>query len=147
MQRRKIRGSDIKPDAAQYYNINAEKCIAYLRGIGVDVPDEMADSWLDTQGVHRFLKSEEASKYLFYEMQCRCGELTGLSVVKSGRKAKTRTVTQDDKEYFCDECQSYINSTQILVYEVNRNGSTRDWRSAERQVLDGAFNWQDLLAS
>ena len=36
---------------------NVAKCVEYLRSVGVEVPDATAQSWSDSESVHRFLKS------------------------------------------------------------------------------------------
>jgi hypothetical protein len=60
--KKRLRAADIKGCPNQYVGqINAEKCIAYLRGIGVEVDDDTGDSWLDLQGLHRFFRSESSS--------------------------------------------------------------------------------------
>ncbi len=76
MHRRKITGAELKPNPSQHIGmLNAEKCVIYLRGIGVDIDDATADSWLDTQGVHRFLRSQKGSWRRGEAWSCGCGEL------------------------------------------------------------------------
>lgn len=86
MQRSKIRGVDLTPDASQSVGmINAEKCVRYLRAIGVEIEDKTADSWLDTQATFRFLKSERAPWRSVQEWSCRCGEMRGHTERGRGR--------------------------------------------------------------
>lgn len=127
MQRQNISGADIKPCDWQIGGINAEKCIAYLRGIGVEIDDQTADSWLDVQGTHRFLQSEKRPQITIQRHTCGCGIMEGFSLKRRGQRTKRRRDGQEPPR--CEECGTgFIVS--ILWYIVNRDGSIEDWRPA-----------------
>lgn len=128
MQRQKIRGADLKPCAAQYAGIiNAEKCIIYLRGIGVEIDDATADSWLDVQATHRFLKSERATWRRVNLHHCRCGAMEGFSESGRGRMRLKREKNVKRKRHICEECgTSFVSSS--LVFYVRRDGTVVDYR-------------------
>jgi hypothetical protein len=145
MQRSKVRGADIKPDPRQFNRINAEKCIAYLRGIGVQISDDTADEWLDTQGVHRLLSTMRRSNLSFYEMSCRCGALRYEFVRERGKKVKTRTVTKDDDSAFCKACETFVGALTVLLYVVRVDGSELDYRSGVNRIAP--YPWREMLQS
>lgn len=144
MQRAKIRGADIAPNPAQINRINAEKCIAYLRGIGIDISDEDADAWLDTQAVHRLLNGMKRARYQFRWTSCKCGCLGYFYVVERGKRVKTRRVTKDDDSAFCAVCKRFANVSDRLMYIVCVDGTERDYRDGPDRVI--AFPWEQLLS-
>lgn len=126
MQRSKVRGADLKPDPVQWSGtINAEKCIRYLRGIGVDIDDDTADMWLDAQGVHRFLQSEKRSVVSGQIFSCRCGAMQGFA--ETSRKARRKKTKDGKAPVRCEECgSSWVGI--VLAYTIARDGSMRDYR-------------------
>lgn len=131
MQRAKTRGADLKPDPNQYNGINAEKCVKYLRGIGVEIDDATADSWLDTQAVHRFMASEKRSDVSGQLYTCRCGAMQGFAETSRRRKRKKKD-TEDHTPAVCEECgTSWMTIT--LLYTVARDGSMRDYRRKDER--------------
>lgn len=144
MQRQKISGSDLKPSAFQHVGmLNAEKCVVYLRGIGVDVDDATAESWLDTQAVHRLLRSQKASWRRVERWFCRCGEMSGYCETGRGRhkdqrdfekESKAKAKKKERKPQRCESCGSgFVCMT--LVFDVARDGSVRDRRSGVDAVV------------
>lgn len=134
MQRRKISGADIKADASGFVsgNLNAEKCIAYLRGIGVEIDDATAESWLDAQGVFRFLKSEETPWRTGWLHSCSCGEMHGFS--EKGRGSKWarwwKKRKKRGKAAKCESCGTGFCG-QSRLYDVLRGGGYRDFRKQD----------------
>jgi hypothetical protein len=136
MQRSKVRGCDIKPDATQWRGtLNAEKCIAYLRGVGVEIDDATADGWLDTQGAHRFLRSERATWRSVYLYRCRCGAMEGFTEKGRGRmRLKRDKNAPSPKPHRCEECgTSWVSSS--LVFYVRRDGTVVDYRRGADAVI------------
>jgi hypothetical protein len=128
MQRSKVRGCDLKPDATQYAGIiNAEKCITYLRGIGVEIDDSTADSWLDVQGTHRFLRSEKASWRRVELWYCSCGAMEGYGESGRGRMRVKREKGEVRKPARCESCGTGWRSMST-VFVVLRDGTVRDYR-------------------
>lgn len=136
MQRRNIRGRDLKANPRQYAGvINAEKCIIYLRGIGVEIDDATADQWLDTQGAHRFLKSERAKWREVREHFCRCGAMRGFSETGRGRmRIKREKGAPPRKPAICEECGSEWAGSSLVFY-VRRDGTIKDYRSGVDAVI------------
>lgn len=135
MQRRNIRGADLKPDARQWAGImNAEKCIAYLRGIGVEIDDTTADSWLDTQATHRFLKSERTIWRRCELWTCRCGAMQGFRETGRGRKRHKREKGAARKPARCEECGTGFCRSQLL-FSVRRDGTVQDYRDGVDAVI------------
>lgn len=134
MQRRKIRGVDLTPDTAQHVGmLNAEKCVKYLRGIGVEIDDATADAWLDTQAAYRFLKSERASWRRVEEWSCRCGEMRGHAERGRGRMR----LKKDDRLKKAPRCEScgtgFVSMSTRFV--VLRDGTVRDYRRGVDAVI------------
>jgi hypothetical protein len=134
MQCRKIRGADLKPNASQHIGmLNAEKCVIYLRGIGVEIDDTTADSWLSTQGAYRFLKSERAAWRKVHEWSCQCGAMRGFA--ESGR-GRMRLPKEDrpKKRQVCESCGTGFVCMSLVFY-VRRDGSVKDYRSGVDAVV------------
>lgn len=133
-QRSAVRGKDIRPDGLPYSNgiLNAEKCIAYLRGIGVEIDDATADAWLDMQGVARFLKSEKETKCEGQLWHCRCGAMEGTSEVQFPMRRRKRRSGAPQEMPRCEKCGTSW-AMMRLVYVVNRDGSTRDYRPMDER--------------
>lgn len=135
MQRRNIRGQDLTPCAIQYTGtINAEKCIIYLRGIGVDIDDTTADAWLDTQATHRFLKSERSIWRRCYVWNCRCGEMEGFSESGRGRHRLKHDKKEPRIPAKCESCGTGFVSSW-LVFAVRRDGTVLDRRQGVDAVI------------
>ena len=135
MQRSNIRGAELKANSAQYAGtINAEKCIIYLRGIGVEIDDSMADSWLDIQGTHRFLKSEKAVWRSVWVWRCRCGGMTGHQEKGRGRMRRKREKSEQRPAPICEECGTgFVGAWR--VFDVLRDGTVRDYRDGVDRVV------------
>lgn len=135
MQRQKIRGQDLKPCAVQYAGIiNAEKCIIYLRGIGVEIDDTTADEWLDTQATHRFLKSERAIWRSVYRWSCNCGAMLGWQERGRGRRRLKGEKNQPRITVRCESCGTgFIVAS--LVFAVRRDGTVEDYRRGADAVI------------
>lgn len=132
MQRRKIRGADIKAEKYVHGIFNAEKCVAYLRGIGVEIDDATADEWLDTQGVFRFIRSEGTPWRTGWAHHCMCGAKEGFSENGRGSKwARWWKRQPRKKSEPCEKCGGHFMSRHRL-YDVTRGGSYKDWRRGER---------------
>lgn len=137
MQRRNIRGADLKPSASQYCRgriINAEKCVIYLRGIGVEIDDATADSWLDIQGTHRFLRSERSYWRKVYRWSCRCGAMQGTSEEGRGRHRLKRDKGKKQQPAKCEECGTGFVAKR-LVFAVRRDGTVVDHRTGVDAVV------------
>ena len=125
----------MKADAGQYVGmLNAEKCIKYLRGIGVEIDDATADSWLDIQGMHRFLKSEKAVWRQVTEWRCRCGAMRGFSEEGRGRKRLPRASERPAKPARCEDCQTGFITGSLKFY-VCRDGTVQDYRRGVDAVV------------
>lgn len=134
MQRAKIAGSDLTPSTSQHVGmLNAEKCVRYLRGIGVEIDDATADAWLDTQATHRFLKSERAVWRQVQLWRCRCGAMMGYSESGRGRR-RVKREDQPRKRPICEECQTTFVAAS-LVFVVRRDGSVLDYRQGVDAVI------------
>ena len=144
---RSVMASHIAGNPTQYAGvINAEKCIKYLRGIGVELDDATGDSWLDAQAVHRFLRRMKRPVLTFRRHFCRCGEMEGLSVVgeKARRWVKRRQLeARDEPPAKCESCGTGFCGW-CRWYEIARDGTERDYRepAVERTV---PFNWREFI--
>jgi hypothetical protein len=135
MQRRNIRGSELKPNASQHIGmLNAEKCVAYLRGVGVEIDDKTADSWLDAQATHRFLRSEKTVWRRVELWCCRCGEMRGHRETGRGRMRLKREKGTQQKPARCEECGTGWISMH-LVFCVCRDGTVKDYRRGVDAVI------------
>lgn len=135
MQRRNIRGRDLKPNPTQYAGtINAEKCVIYLRGIGVEIDDATADSWLDIQATHRFLRSEKTVWRQIDVWHCRCGAMEGFSESGRGRMRLKRDKTEQRKPAKCEECGGGF-TTRSTVVSIARDGTVKDYRRGVDAVI------------
>lgn len=135
MQRAKTRGADLKPNPAQFNRINAEKCIVYLRGIGVEIDDRTAESWMDIQATHRFLASEKNIMRERRIYACRCGEMVGAADVWNRPFTKRNKRPQSDApSATCEHCESSWSGYRVEFY-VCRDGSVLDMRSASERVV------------
>lgn len=143
-----IRAAEIVGSPVQYAGtINVEKCIKYLRGIGVDVDDATGDSWLTTQSVHRFLRRMKGPVLVFWVHHCSCGEMEGISV--DGEKArrwrnKRQREAGEESPTRCENCGTGLGASMSRMYEVARDGTERDFRSPEDRVIP--FDWREFLA-
>lgn len=145
MQRQKISGAELKPSASQHVGmLNAEKCVIYLRGIGVEIDDATADSWLDTQAAHRFLASGKAVWRRVELWSCRCGAMSGHRETGRGRHKEQREFEKEQKTRAksepkkppqrCESCGTgFIVMT--LMFCVTRDGSVRDYRRGVDTVV------------
>lgn len=125
MQRARTRGADIKGDPNQYNGINAEKCIKYLRGIGVEIDDATADAWMDVQATHRFLASEKSVQKTVGVVMCQaCGWSTETVHTRGSRRKKQPT------QWACPDCGDHLWHWRAL-YVVCRDGSVKDYRDKE----------------
>jgi hypothetical protein len=132
MQRQKLRGEDIKPNASQHVGaINAEKCIAYLRAIGVEIDGPTADSWLDIQGTHRFLRSERTAWRNVQRWSCKCGAMMGYAETGRGRM---RIKREPRKVHRCEECGTGWVAMSVVFF-VRRDGSVQDYRRGVDAVI------------
>lgn len=136
MQRRKIRGADLKPSPRQHVGmLNAEKCIIYLRGIGVEIDDSTADTWLDIQGTYRFLRSERTWWRRVDVWSCRCGEMQGYTDRGRGRKrSKREKDPAPRKPAICESCGTGFGAMS-LVFAVRRDGTVEDHRRGADAVI------------
>lgn len=134
MQRAKIRGADLKPNASQHVGmLNAEKCVIYLRGIGVEIDDATADAWLDTQAAHRFFKSERAAWRTVQEWTCRCGAMRG-HLEKGRGRMRLKRDSKPKKPARCEACgTSWVCMT--LKFYVRRDGTVMDYRRGVEAVV------------
>lgn len=136
-QRRAIRGIGLTPDASQHVGmLNAEKCVRYLRGIGVELDDATADAWLDTQAAHRFFKSERAIWRRVERWSCSCGEMWGYGESGRGRKRLPKEVLDRirGKRPKCEACGGGL-TVMHLVFYVRRDGTVNDFRRGVDAVI------------
>lgn len=141
MRRRATRGADIAPDSFRYYGINAEKCIAYLRGIGAEIDDATADSWLDAQAAHRFLDKMKRPVHEFRLVTCACGELEGYMYYRRGRAVVPRQPVEP-AAVTCATCNTMPGNTSRLVYLVAEDGSEEDCRPHDERWQP--FDWREI---
>ena len=137
MQRQKIRGADLAPNASQHVGmLNAEKCVIYLRGVGVEIDDATADAWLDTQAAHRFFQSERKPWRRVEEWSCRCGEMRGLAERGPGRMrmSKAHVAELRREKARCDSCGTGWCSMHMVFY-VRRDGTVQDYRRGVDAVI------------
>lgn len=129
-----IKASAIKPNPGQRRGmLNAEKCVAYLRGIGVEVDDATADGWLDAQAAYRFLKSERRVVRRVQAWFCSCGAMEGFTDTGPGRwrerdkQKRKEDEVEEQTIHICDKCQTgFCNSS--LLFTVARDGTVIDYR-------------------
>lgn len=135
MQRRKVFGRDLTPSTSQNVGmLNAEKCVKYLRGIGVEIDDKTADSWLDVQATYRFLKSERSAWRRVQHWSCRCGAMEGFAESGRGRMRLKRDKTVPRKRAVCESCGTgWAHMT--LVFYVRRDGTVQDYRRGVDAVV------------
>ncbi len=135
-QRRRISGAELTANATQHVGmLNAEKCVKYLRGIGVEIEDATAESWLDVQAAHRFLKSERSIWRRGEVWRCRCGEMEGFRETGRGRhRVKRDKPTEPRKPNRCESCGTGFVSMST-VFAVTRGGSLRDYRRGVDAVV------------
>lgn len=138
-QRRKISGGELTPSASQHVGmLNAEKCVRYLRGIGVEVDDTTAESWLDAQAVHRFLASGRSTWRRVDRWSCRCGGMSGLAESGRGqhkdmRDWRKKSKKEPRKPRRCESCDSGFVCMELVFY-VTRDGAVRDYRRGVEAV-------------
>lgn len=138
---KRVRAADIAPMRHVYAGIiNAEKCIAYLRMIGVELDDATADGWLDSQAVHRFLKRMKGRALTVERWTCACGEMEGFSL--HGEKAPRRKPKTRQKPNTCEECGGRFTHSQTW-YSVARDGTEKDHRPEMERF--SPFDWRELL--
>jgi hypothetical protein len=134
MQRANIKGADLKPCARQTNGINAEKCVRYLRGIGVEIDDATAESWLDTQAVHRMLAKMARENTIVNKWMCKCGEMEGFTMTVKGRtlRPKKRKNSESTGPSVCESCHtSWV--CMVRVFSVRNDGLYEDYRAASER--------------
>lgn len=107
--------------------INVEKCIDYLRGIGVEIDAETEARWNDAQNVHRWLRNEKRSKRSGYDMGCRQGH-------RWYGEWSVRSRKQREAAAMCPECGGRW-SWQALRWDEARDGTIRDFRPVSDRWL------------
>lgn len=124
--------------------INAEKCIAYLRKIGVEVDDKMGDGWLDTERVDRFLKRMKSPSLIVERWTCKCGEMEGFRLRGSKAPRPKPSVNENPrKPATCEECGSRF-CVMHTWYKVARDGTETDYRPEMERF--SPFDWKELIA-
>jgi len=100
----------------------------------VEIDDATADSWLDIQGTHRFLKSERAVWRSVYVWHCRCGAMEGFEERGRGRKRIKREKGEARQPAKCESCGSgFVGGS--LVFSVRRDGTIEDRRRGVDAVI------------
>jgi hypothetical protein len=135
-----VRAADIPGRKYVGGEFNAEKCIAYLRGIGVEIDDATGDSWLTTQAVHRFLRRMKRPALVFWRWTCECGEMEGFSV--RGERAPRPRGANGREPSLCGACGTGFRGS-MRWYEVTRDGTERDFRPKLERF--SPFDWRSLL--
>lgn len=139
---KRVSGATIKANDSSYAGIiNAEKCISYLRGIGVECDDVTADGWLDTQAVHRFLRRMKRPALRIERWTCKCGEMEGFWCrgEKAPRRRKAKKSRKPDR---CESCEGGWSRMQ-LWYVVTRDGTEKDYRPDVERIIP--YNWRELI--
>lgn len=111
--------ADRKPHGA----FNAEKCIQYLRWVGVEIDDKTAAGWIDAQSAHRFLASMKGCQRRGADIWCKNGHQVYVETRRGQRKP-----TREAKP--CDVCGAPFTHWAIRFTEA-RDGSIRDYRPKE----------------
>jgi len=144
------KAKNIKPNKCQQVGaINVEKCIAYLRGVGVEIDDRTGDSWLDAQAAHRLIgrierKFTKVVADVVCVSCCACGDEIG----NFTRRASARS-TDARVHYTCGECGSRALSFR-LVAQVRADQTIKDFRDRADQwvpvadVVRDASEWPTL---
>ena len=110
--------------------LNVEKCIDYLRSVGVEVSDELAQSWRDTEQVDRLCEHMKKPGQTAYLWQCAKGHLS-LHVRKRGAHRKG----SGDK---CAKCGARLVRGR-LWWIITVDGTLKDYRPKDerwRQLED-----------
>lgn len=103
---------------------NVDKCVHYLRHVGVDVSKEQAQQWDDAERVHRYLRSL-GRKMLRKGVSMRCHNGHDWSGVKMGRGKGM--MAHNAALLKCPECgkEPCVLSTEWIEA---LDGSVRDFR-------------------
>lgn len=125
-------GMNLKP-CKPHGMFNAEKCIRYLRWVGVEVSDEMAQQWLDAQSAHRFLTSMKGAARRGADMWCENGHQV---YVEHRRGQRTKKFHQTPP---CAVCGARFAVWSLRFVEA-RDGSIRDYRPKDERWK--ALDWQ-----
>lgn len=110
---------------------NAKKCITYLRSIGAEISDELAQSFLDAENVHRFCKSMKRPQREAWLWECRSGHYT-LIVRKRGQRRTKNNLGDTSKEPKCAECGGALVSGRTWWVET-RDGVLKDYRPKDER--------------
>jgi hypothetical protein len=120
---------------------NAEKCVRYLRLIGVDIPDNVAEQWLDAQAAHRFSRSMKAKAAEGWDWWCTKGHR---NYIESRRGRIRRDRVSGDRAK-CLRCGAPLVGGRARWYRT-RDGALLDrrpvaerWRPIDWQPADGPF--------
>lgn len=114
---------------------NAEKCIRYLRWIGVEIDDKTAAEWLDMQKLHRFLASMKRTAAQGWDWWCDNGH----QIYVEHRRGQRRASRFRSWERRCEVCGAEFRSGKARWYEL-RDGSIRDLRPKDERWK--ALDWQ-----
>lgn len=98
---------------------NVEKCVRYLRSIGVEVTPEMEQGWLDTQKTDRFLRSMKGVAAEGWDWTCKEGHITYIEA-KRGRRRKGAVDVR------C-HCGLPLIGGRVRWVRL-RDGTVQDWR-------------------
>lgn len=105
---------------------NATKCAKYLRGIGVEITDEQAASWIDCEKADRFLRKMKRTARQGWDWWCNNGH-HWFCETRRGQRAKRKS--QAD---CCPTCGGYW-AHGGRRFDVTIDGAVRDYRaSADR---------------
>ena len=98
---------------------NVEKCVRYLRSVGVEISAEMEASWMDAQKADRFLRSMKGVAAEGYVVRCRNGH-THYMERRRGQRRK------GDPDAKC-ECGALLVGFSARWVRL-RDGTVKDYR-------------------
>ena len=102
---------------------NAEKCVKYLRHIGVEVSEEQKQYWLDAQSVHRFIGSTRKPSRTGKRFGCNRGHhwIATFWHHGDGMRAHNATICE------CPECGESASAISLQWVRA-KDGSFKDYR-------------------
>ena len=103
---------------------NVEKCVAYLRSVGVEISDVQAQEWRDAERTERFCRSMKRTAREGADYWCENGHQRYEERRKGQRKRKG--------EWRCAECGARFNRYRLRWTESS-DGTVKDYRPRDER--------------
>lgn len=107
---------------------NVDKCVGYLRSVGVEISDETALSWADSERVTRYLRRLRRRATEGADMWCPKGH-AWYGEFDRGRRCKSRDAA-NDRAATCPTCGVRASVWQLRWSEA-RDGTFKDYRDRD----------------